>query len=651
MLILLCLIKYASKMNLRIVFSTLTILLISVLPAASQQETHQQQFEHWIEHLDEQMQQMIEKDHVPNAVIAVVADDEIVFLKGYGFAEWESKEQVDPEKHLFRVGSVSKVFTWTALMQLYEQGKINLDDDINRYLDFEPRYPKHYIGESQPITIAHLMSHTAGFEDVMQGLFSFSEQPLLRDYVIQHQPARIFPPGEVMGYSNYGTSLAGYIVERVSGMPFEDYIKENVFEPLGMYHSTFRQPLPQELAPRMVTAYRWINDEYHPGNFEFMPVPAGALSLTATDMARFIQAGLNSGENEYGVLLKPETHAQMVSPLKVYNPLVAGMAHGYMHGMMNGQTVIQHGGSTSIFDAGLYLLPDINAGIFIAYSGGKYSGHIGIMRDFMDTFFEEEDSDPIPLTPMAFDPKLNFEGEYHQSRALLSGSDRLLNLIIGSLTLKQEDPGKLKFRLYDNDFSFTEVTPGIYRSDLVNKGYPFGPVNYLLFTQAPDDRPMLVTDGPMTFIKARWYETSTTGALVFIPMLIMAILAILVFIGRLIFIAVKRNNSKKISTTVKYIFAHAVTLIVTIMVMVLNSEPDPVHLLPASFFNPDPLMDALMKILPVILVLLAFFMFGALFKSYRVHSGKILSRIFMSLYALWGFAFAIFLWIYNFLPF
>src|SRR5262245_48494785 len=188
----------------------------------------------------------IERNDIAGATVAIVKDGKLLFAKGYGYADVAKHTPVSAEETLFRPGSVSKLFTWTAVMQLVEQGKLDLDRDVNEYLDF--KIPATY---AEPITLRHLMTHTPGFEEAIKDLFvpDASQLKPLRDYLTNHIPRRIFPPGKIPAYSNYATALAGYIVERVSGKPYNEYIRDEILLALGMNRSTFVQPLPAELEP------------------------------------------------------------------------------------------------------------------------------------------------------------------------------------------------------------------------------------------------------------------------------------------------------------------------------------------------------------------------------------------------------------------
>ena len=173
----------------------------------------------------------LQRGDVPGAVVTVVKDGEVLFKKGYGYADLKRKKPVDPDLTLFRPGSVSKLFTWTAVMQLVEQGKLDLDKDVNTYLDF--KIPSAF---GKPITLRNAMTHTPGFEEVGRNLFSDDTTKVQPngDWLKSWTPTRIYPPGTVPAYSNYATAMAGYIVQRVSGEPFEQYIEHHIFQPLGM---------------------------------------------------------------------------------------------------------------------------------------------------------------------------------------------------------------------------------------------------------------------------------------------------------------------------------------------------------------------------------------------------------------------------------
>ena len=228
---------------------------------------------------------------IAGMTLAVVKDGQVLLKKGYGYADVKTKRPMDPDVTLIRPGSTSKLFTWTAVMQLVEQGKIDLDRDVNDYLDF-----KVTSSFSKPITMRNLMTHRGGFEEGLKSILLYDPKKAIttEQYLKEHARPTLFPPGEVPAYSNYGAALAGHIVQRVSGEPFENYVEHHIYSPLGMTHSTFRQPLPEQLKPDLAQGYMTASGAPQP--FEIITTaPAGSMSTTADDMSRFMIAYLQDG--------------------------------------------------------------------------------------------------------------------------------------------------------------------------------------------------------------------------------------------------------------------------------------------------------------------------------------------------------------------
>ena len=341
--------------------------------------------------------------HIPAATIAVVKDGALFFAKGYGFADREKRIPVDPATTLIRPGSISKLFTWTAVMQLVEQGKLDLDADVNSYLKTF-KIPATF---PEPITMRHLLTHTPGFEDQGLGLFARDSAELkpLRESLAAKIPARVRPAGSLSSYSNYGTALAGLIVEEVSGIPFDDYVEQNILKPLGMDHSTFREPLPAELAPDMAVGYQWKKGRFEPGKFELIGNygPAGSLSATATDMAKFMIAHLQLGRLGETRILKEETARRMHSRLYGLDPRLPGMAHGFYEMEAHGVRGIGHGGDTMLFHSELLLLPEHNVGLFVSYGSSGLPGY-DLLPAFIGRYFAAPDPAP-PEPPAGFEER------------------------------------------------------------------------------------------------------------------------------------------------------------------------------------------------------------------------------------------------------
>jgi CubicO group peptidase (beta-lactamase class C family) len=364
--------------------------------------------------LDGMIPAFLEAEHIAGATVSVVKNNELFFTKGYGYSDVKAQRPVRPDRTLFRMGSVSKLFVWTAVMQQVEAGHLDLDTDINTYLaDFQ--IPDTY---EDPVTLRHLMTHTAGFEDYVLGLFAIEETALrpLGEILAGELPARIRPPGEVSSYSNHGTGMAAYIVEQVSGMPWDEYMETRILEPLGMDHSTFRQPLPASLEDDMAKGYEYKNGMFVERDFEFVPLaPVGAASATATDMARFMMTFLQHGAYGDARILDSTTVELMISPAFQHGPGLNPMRYGFMDYSQNGQTVIGHGGDTFWFHTLFAFLPEKGAGIFLSTNsdqGGAIRGDI--LEAFLDRYFPGPKLDTLP----AADPAEleRFTGYYRSNR-------------------------------------------------------------------------------------------------------------------------------------------------------------------------------------------------------------------------------------------
>ncbi|MGN6789128.1 MAG: serine hydrolase domain-containing protein [Rhodanobacteraceae bacterium] len=381
---------------------------------------------------------MLARGDIAGGAIVVVKDGKVLFARGYGYADLKTRTPVSPATTLFRVGSVSKLFTWTAVMQLVEQHKLDLDADINKYLDF--KVPEKF---GKPITIRDLMTHTAGFEDTTRDLLPAAPEGVnLAHYLKAHVPARIFPPGKIVAYSNYGAGLAGYIVERVSGEPLDAYIEQHILAPLHMRHSTFTQPLSANMAPLLAKGYVSASDG-NPKPFELVnPAPAGAMTASALDMANFMIAQLQGGRFGDAQILRPQTAALMHSSQYAAAPGLNGMDLGFYQENRNGQRVIGHGGDTIVFHSDLHLLLDANVGIFMAFNSAGKDGAVNdvrsdIFRAFLDRYFPWQP----PSTPTLASAKngaARVAGWYETSRRNQSAL-RFLYLLSQSHVAAQPD--------------------------------------------------------------------------------------------------------------------------------------------------------------------------------------------------------------------
>jgi CubicO group peptidase (beta-lactamase class C family) len=375
--------------------------------------------------LDGFMPGALSRGDIAGAVVVIVKDGRILTQRGFGYADIAARQKVDPETTLFRVGSTSKLFTWTAVMQLVEQGKIDLDTDVNRYLDFKiPPY------QDKPITMRQIMTHTSGFEDAFRGGIAFDGQvdPLGR-VVKRMLPSRVYDPGSTPAYSNYATALAGYIVERVSGLTFDDYIERNIFRPLGMSHSSFRQPLPAALTPFMAKGYPKAS--VNPKPFELISVPpAGSLSMTGADAAKFMISQLNQGAG----LLKPATAQLMQTPEHASDARLNRMALGFYEQRINDLEVIAHGGDLSFFHGYMWLYPQKNVGLLVEMNSAGEQSAPDILRQmlfeqFSDRYFPAANARPPVELPTAQDHARLLTGSYISSRGAFTNFVDINNLL------------------------------------------------------------------------------------------------------------------------------------------------------------------------------------------------------------------------------
>ena len=242
---------------------------------------------------------------IPGAVVVAVKDGNVLLSRGYGFADLAKHRPMTADATLVNVASITKLFWGIGVMQLVEQGKLDLDRDVNDYLDFHIPTPPGGV----PVTLRRLLTHRAGFAEQAKNI-GYVGTPPPRHSFADRLPIRTYPEGDVPAYSNYGAELSASIVERVSGEAFDRYGAEHILAPLGMLHSTFDDPLPASLAPLMAKAYLKLDppeavDEHYPVHL---------LMASGADMGRFMRAILDGGQLNGAKLLRPETLAQMLAP-------------------------------------------------------------------------------------------------------------------------------------------------------------------------------------------------------------------------------------------------------------------------------------------------------------------------------------------------
>jgi CubicO group peptidase (beta-lactamase class C family) len=335
--------------------------------------------------------QAMEDHHVAGVTVAVVQDGRTVLKKGYGFADIERGRRVDPDLTLFRIGSITKTFTWISLMKAVEAGRLRLDDPVNDHLPPDLRIPDE--GYTEPIRVRHLMTHSPGFEDLVLGHL-FERDPAevrpLRRYLREERPARVREAGTLSSYSNYGVGLAGAILEQLHGRTWQEITETEILEPLSLAHTSTREPypprddlpapMPQALAAQLAKGYRWTNGSHAVRDFEFITfgAPAGVISSTAGDMTRYMRMLLNDGTLDGVRIFGPQAAQAFRTPLTSLPPEVGNWDAGFWETRLpGGFRNFGHDGGTLSFFTSMVLAPELRLGIFVAANtegGGALTG-------------------------------------------------------------------------------------------------------------------------------------------------------------------------------------------------------------------------------------------------------------------------------------
>lgn len=335
----------------------------------------------------------IERLDLPGGAVVVVRGGRTILAKGYGQADLRSRRRVSVEDTIFRLASVSKTFTWLLAMQLVEEGRLDLDADVDPYLGFEiPTEP------DRPITMRHLMTHTAGFADRFWGVYEPDTKTPLGQILKENIPARVYVPGSTIAYSNYGAALAAYILERLRGQPFERLIAEKIYAPMEMRRSTFAQPIPEPLRPLLASNYPHGSEE--PSAFQFIAVPpAGSMSASPGDMARFLTMLLNGGQGARGRVLSASTLESMFSLHKPLAPgLASGLGLGFFVGEHRGVRYAGHAGNLGALATDIEVLPAHGLGWYYVFNGeGPEGAARGVRLNLLTTVIDRFVASERPL--------------------------------------------------------------------------------------------------------------------------------------------------------------------------------------------------------------------------------------------------------------
>jgi CubicO group peptidase (beta-lactamase class C family) len=417
--------------------------------------------------LDEFFSRQMEELDIPGVAVVVVTNDGILFSKGYGYADIEAQIPVDPDRTIMRAGSVSKLVTATGAMQLVERGWLSLDADVNQFLhSLQVPY-----GPSDPVTLHQLLTHTAGFEDTPVGSLALDPEAYvpLHEYLLEKMPERVLEPSTIHSYSNYSFALIGQLIQDSSDMPFSEYIDENIFQPLGMTHSTFQQPLPSELIDDLAVGYLSTEKGLEPAGFVYdLEAPAGGLSTTAMDMARFMIAHLEDGQYEGTQILQQETAQMMHQQQFTHHEVLPGFGYGFKERFVNGERLIGHGGDIGTYSSQMILHLEDGWGLYLQYNVFNDALRERLIAAFMDRYYPAAAPENAPDTLVMSEEDLErFAGPYRWVKHSRSTIGKVVALIPGpvNVIISANADGTLSVSFFgaDAEWRFAPVGPLMFK--------------------------------------------------------------------------------------------------------------------------------------------------------------------------------------------
>ncbi|KAK9767447.1 hypothetical protein K7432_002755 [Basidiobolus ranarum] len=378
---------------------------------------------------------VIKQGQLPGAVVSVVKDGSVIYKSGYGYSDLESKSLADPSSTVVQVGSISKTFTATSLLQLYEKGLIELDQNINLYLRDEDQTQTFFLSTNnfkENVTASSLLTHTSGLDTKMLGTATIKPQNIPSSILpaLENFPLRVREVNETQSYSNHGYTLLGHTVSKISKLPFAEYVRQHILEPLGMDASTFaphNASDPTTVKIRSSEKYKFAvayGKNPKTNEFERAPelyialVPAGALVSTAEDMSKFMIAHLNHGSlSENQRILDPDTIDLMHSRQFGHNELIDGTCYGFFETNYGpGLRMISHGGDTVGQSSQMSLFPDKNLGIFVSYNVNDIMIRKEFVENFISHFYEpSESADPYDEEFFQVVPHWDYRAEYYEA--------------------------------------------------------------------------------------------------------------------------------------------------------------------------------------------------------------------------------------------
>jgi CubicO group peptidase (beta-lactamase class C family) len=523
----------------------------------------------------------MEQYHIPGLVFLMVKDGEVFFTRGYGYADVQNQKPVSPDETVFQVGSVSKLFTATAVMQLVERGTIDMHTNINQYLK-RFKLEENY---ARPVTMADLLTHSAGFRgrSINSMARRESERVPLGDFLAHNMPTRSMPPGSVISYSNHGNQLAGYLVEEITSIPFEKYVEDNILIPLGMEHSSFTNPA--NLLPCLAKGYYFSDGIYQEALMEYsrpLISPAGSLIATADDIGHFMIAQLQGGYYQDKCILNEITCREMQKQQFANDKRLPGTCYGFYEYQVNGQRAILHDGDVTGFASRLFLIPDQSIGFFVCNNTSNSILRMELTDSLMRHFFPNVENTKKSIV----------ENKSTQNVKRLAGNYR--NTRIGLDYFDKFEAASAVMPFSEKDLNrWIELEPLVYKSPNSNTRLVFRENDEGEITNLFIDAQQM----PISYDRVEWYDTS---AFLWIPY----ISIFLVFLVTMIIWLVKRckkHRIKQVEQTISGTRARllAYSLVVLNLAFILSFTPSVIIFSDELGFG-IPILIKILLIVPII---------------------------------------------------
>ncbi len=451
--------------------------------------------------IDGIISEQLQAYHIAGATVSIVKDGKILLLKGYGYSDIYQHKKVSADKTLFKVGGISQLITTTAIMQLYDKHKLALNNDVNEYFKFL-NIPNSF---KEPVTLGDILTRTTGFEQ-RSNMFTkdFRDLKPLNEYLKTNIPERIRPPAQLAGNSDFAMGLAGFIVEQITNIPFDTYVRENIFQPLGMNNSTFAQPLPDDKRFQLSDGYTFNDGLFEKESLPYIKVPpAGSMSTTALDMSRFMITILHNGLYDTTRIMSANAARQMQHRHFIHDPEVSGNCYGFWERYINNQRVIMNTGNSYVFHSLLALVPDFDLGIFISFNSyeSKKAGS-EVLQAFMNRYYPaNNDANIVPLKDYK-QRSYRYPGNYWSTETSYSTIGKLLQLD-RTVSIHSTTKGYLLVHgLIGGTSQWVEIKPMVFQDLSSKRRLVFhsnndGSVNFAFLSEHPTT----------AYYRIKWYES------------------------------------------------------------------------------------------------------------------------------------------------